>query len=216
MPNVVETVNRTPVIRNPVTRENLVMLINKGRANEFQQKMFYRSLKPIIYKHLKSVYLPEQEKDELRDAIYAHLTGVLSAYSPKRGKFITWSWLVIRNFSISWSQNECKRRESEVSFSQFVGDDEQGEKSFENIIEDKNTQDTADGLSIELRSIIREIMVEYPSKQKIIMALLGDPDGELNEIINFSQAAKTCGVSFEWVSSFYNDVIYPTIKKLFS
>lgn len=216
LPYVIETVIRTPVVRTPVTRENLAMLVNNGQANEFQQKLFYRSLKPIIYNHLQSVYLPEQEKDELRDAIHAHLTGVLSAYSPKRGKFITWSWLVIRNFSISWSQGECKRREKEVSFSQFETSDEHGESNFENAIEDKYPQETADILSIELRSTIRELMEEYPSKKKIIMALLGDPDGDLKETINFSQSSKDCGVSSQWVVTFYSDVIYPIIKKRFS
>jgi len=202
---------RKPVIRKSVSRENLAILVKNRKANEFQQKLFLRCLQPIIFNNLKKSYLDQSLRDEIANDLIAHIIKVLDSYDSKKSKFITWAWTVIRNMTILNSKRETRYQKTFLLFNQNKSNKDQDYE-----IQIKDIKSVRDHVTcIEIRNTIKTLLSNYPSKKNLIYALLGDPDGYLNDRINFSDISKKYDIPTYVISKFYNDVVYPVFENKF-
>lgn len=207
---------RIPVIRNPITREKLVKEMKKDNCDEVYQKLFIRSLMPIICKNLNKTYLDYDWKTELVHDSIVHLVKVIDKYDESKGtKFITWAWSVIRNHIIFKSNKIIRTNKIQINNSQSPNEKIR-EIDFDEINEDKKHENKTLDMKSDLYSCVRKLIEIYPDKRNIIIGLLGNPETMLNDSINFSIAAKKSGCSVCAIKRFHKEIILPFLSKKLS
>lgn len=195
------------MVRVPVTREGLAVLIAQGKATKAQENLFYYSIERLIYAIISRYgkFDSRREFSDIVGDIYLRLRDVLHTYDPAKGKFITWMW------KVGWTTVVGDRyryvRYCRVQKLEGLRSREYLEKPVKKNIINRTE------IKMDFYKVLLLLHERMPQRKGELIALFGDPFSEnyiIPESINFTRAARN-SKKFDMIElrNFFNKHVYP-------
>jgi len=211
--NFKQVLKEDEICDSPYTREGLAVLIAEGEANEFEKQLFHDSIVRAIY----TIVFRYGECDtrvpveELANDAELALWKNLPFFKKEKGvKFITWMWRVVRNHVFNHRKRVTRYRTNQKITTNMSSE----ESEFITTRACDESLSNADK-SWQMKNAMQLLFDAYPEKQKMLLALFGDPFSEnfSGKKPNFVRVAKKLKTKMNDVRRFCNHVAYPFLKK---